>query len=35
MLKDAEAAYQDLLRRGIPADHIILLGHTLTRSSPP
>ena len=26
---DADAAYQDLLRRGIPANRIILLGHSL------
>ena len=29
MYEDAEAAYQDLLRRGIPANRIILLGHSL------
>jgi fermentation-respiration switch protein FrsA (DUF1100 family) len=29
MYEDSEAAYQDLLRRGIAANHIILLGHSL------
>ena len=29
MYEDSEAAYQDLLRRGIPANRIILLGHSL------
>ena len=29
MYEDSEAAYQDLLRRGIPANKIILLGHSL------
>jgi len=29
MYQDAEAAYQDLLRRGIPEQRIILLGHSL------
>jgi uncharacterized protein len=29
MYKDSEAAYQDLLQRGIPANRIILLGHSL------
>jgi uncharacterized protein len=29
MYEDAEAAYQDLLQRGIPANRIILLGHSL------
>ena len=29
MYEDVEAAYQDLLRRGIPANRIILLGHSL------
>jgi alpha-beta hydrolase superfamily lysophospholipase len=29
MYEDSEAAYQDLLRRGVPPDRIILLGHSL------
>jgi uncharacterized protein len=29
MYEDVEAAYQDLLRRGIPPNRIILLGHSL------
>jgi hypothetical protein len=29
MYEDAEAGYQDLLRRGVAPDHIILLGHSL------
>lgn len=29
MDEDAEAAYQELRRRGIPSDHIILWGHSL------
>ena len=29
MYEDSEAAYQELLRRGIPANRIILLGHSL------
>jgi uncharacterized protein len=29
MYEDAEAAYQELLRRGVPPDRIILLGHSL------
>ena len=29
MYEDAEAGYQELLRRGVTADHIILLGHSL------
>jgi uncharacterized protein len=29
MNEDAEAAYQELLQRGVAADHIILLGHSL------
>ncbi|MDP9082321.1 MAG: alpha/beta hydrolase [Pseudomonadota bacterium] len=29
MIEDAEAAYQYLLARGVPADRIILLGHSL------
>src|ERR1700723_2661715 len=29
MYEDSEAAYQELLRRGIPANSIILLGHSL------
>jgi uncharacterized protein len=29
MYEDAEAAYQDLLRRGVPERRIILLGHSL------
>jgi pimeloyl-ACP methyl ester carboxylesterase len=29
MYEDSEAAYQDLLRRGIPENRIILLGHSL------
>lgn len=29
MYEDSEAAYQDLLRRGIPDNRIILLGHSL------
>jgi uncharacterized protein len=29
MYEDSEAAYQDLLRRGVPPNRIILLGHSL------
>ena len=29
MYEDAEAGYQELLRRGVTPDHIILLGHSL------
>jgi pimeloyl-ACP methyl ester carboxylesterase len=29
MYEDSEAAYQELLRRGVAPDHIILLGHSL------
>jgi uncharacterized protein len=29
MYEDSEAAYQDLLRRGVPSSRIILLGHSL------
>ncbi len=29
MYEDSEAAYQELLRRGVPPDRIILLGHSL------
>jgi uncharacterized protein len=29
MYEDAEAGYQELLRRGVAAEHIILLGHSL------
>jgi hypothetical protein len=29
MYEDSEAAFQDLLRRGVPPDRIILLGHSL------
>jgi alpha-beta hydrolase superfamily lysophospholipase len=29
MYEDSEAAYQNLLRRGVPPDRIILLGHSL------
>jgi uncharacterized protein len=29
MYEDTEAAYQDLLRRGVPPNRIILLGHSL------
>ncbi len=29
MYEDSEAAYQDLVRRGVPANRIILLGHSL------
>ncbi len=29
MNEDSEAAYQELLRRGVPAERIILLGHSL------
>jgi len=29
MNEDSEAAYQELLRRGVPPDRIILLGHSL------
>jgi len=29
MYEDAEAAYQSLLQRGVPENHVILLGHSL------